>query len=195
MLRGFALKQTVVMGSPAIPASVGNQPPDSAERRRSKRFTVSALAEALEPRTSTRLNGRVSDLGMGGCYIDTVTPFPLGTSLLLNLTSQHHNVRAKANVVYAHSGMGMGLTFTEMTANQKANLTAWLGELNGETPKEPAASAANSTNFQEVKVPEPAAGAKSEGLRDALQELVALLGSKRVLSEDEVELLRGKLSE
>jgi len=156
---------------------------------------VSASAELLEPRTSTRLNGRVSDLGMGGCYIDTVSPFPVGTSLLLNLTSQNHNVRAKANVVYAHPGMGMGLAFAEITANQRENLSAWLRELNGETPKEPAASAAIASQAQQASVPEPQAGAKNAALRDVLQELVSLLGSKRVLGEDEVELLRGKLRE
>jgi PilZ domain len=195
MLRGFALKQTVVTGSAELPVSAANQPPDSAERRKSKRFAVSASAELLEPRTSTRLNGRVSDLGMGGCYIDTVTPFPLGTSLLLNLTSQNYNVRAKANVVYAHTGMGMGLAFTEITASQRENLAAWLAELNGETPKEPIASASIASKAREASVPEPQAGAKSAGLRDVLQELVSLLENKRVLSEDEVELLREKLRE
>jgi len=195
ILRGFVLKQIVDTRSVELPVSAATQAPDSAERRKSKRCAVSASAELLEPRTSTRLNGRVSDLGMGGCYIDTVSPFPVGTSLLLNLTSQNHNVRAKANVVYAHPGMGMGLAFAEITANQRENLSAWLRELNGETPKEPAASAAIASQAQQASVPEPQAGAKNAALRDVLQELVSLLGSKRVLGEDEVELLRGKLRE
>ena len=80
-----------------------NRLAESAERRKSGRFAVSASTEVLESRTSTRLNVRVSDLGMGACYIDTVSPVLAGTSLMLSLTSENHNVRAKADVV------GMGL--------------------------------------------------------------------------------------
>jgi PilZ domain-containing protein len=149
----------------------------------------------LELRTHARLSGRASDLGAGGCYVDTVTPFPVGTSLMLNLTSENHNVHAKANVVYAHTGMGMGLAFVEMSANQKENLSAWLRELDGELPKEQAASEANLPCLPEPPTPKPTASTKRAGVLDALQELVSLLGNKRVLTEEEVELLRDKMAE
>jgi hypothetical protein len=154
---------------------------------------VSASAEIFEPRTSTRLNGRVSDLGMGGCYVDTVTPFPVGTSLMLNLKSENHNIRAKANVVYAHTAMGMGLAFTEMTANQKENLSAWLRELNGEAPQVQKASEADVPLDEDAASREAGFGAKGAGVRDALEELVSLLEDKKVLSESEVKLLRDKI--
>lgn len=101
---------------------------------------------------------RASDLGAGGCYIDTVTPFPVGTSVVLNLASEHHNVHAMANVVYAHTGMGMGLAFAEMTPTQKANLSAWLCELSGESPKAAAPSEADMPYLQEATIREPVAG-------------------------------------
>jgi PilZ domain len=189
-------QQDLLVGSPGKPVSSTYQPAQGDERRKSERFAISATAEAQELRTRTHLSGRASDLGAGGCYIDTVTPFPVGTTLMLNLTSENHKVRAKANVVYARAGMGMGLTFTEMTANQRENLSTWLGELSGELPKEQTAAEADVPYLQEATIPEPMAGAKrSTGVLDALQELVSLLGNKRVLSEDEVELLRDKLSE
>jgi PilZ domain-containing protein len=193
-MRDLALKQTVITGSPAVALSGENQPLDRAERRKSKRFAVSASAEILELSTSTRLNGRVSDLGMGGCYIDTVSPFSVGTSLLVNLTSERHNVHARANVVYAHRRMGMGLAFTEMTANQKANLSAWLGELSGETAKTTSTFSAITSNGQERVVAKAGGGSESAGLRGAVYELVSLLEKKRVLSEEEVESLRERLS-
>lgn len=119
-------QQDLLVGTPAEPASGANKPVDSADRRKSARFAVSASADMLELRTRTRLSGRASDLGEGGCYVDTVTPFPAGTTVVLNLTSEHHKVHAMANVVYAHSGKGMGLAFAEMTPTQRGNLTAWL---------------------------------------------------------------------
>jgi hypothetical protein len=122
-------RQDLLVRSPAEPASRGNKPAESGERRKGMRFAVSASADILELRTHTRLSGRASDLGAGGCYIDTVTPFPIGTTVVLNLTSENHNVHAMANVVYAHTGMGMGLAFSEMTPTQQANLSSWLREL------------------------------------------------------------------
>lgn len=153
------LKQEhLLVGLPAESAASGNKPAESAEPRKGARFAVSASADMLELRTRTRLNGRTSDLGAGGCYIDTVTPFPVGTSVVLNLASEHHNVHAMANVVYAHTGMGMGLAFAEMTPTQKANLSAWLCELSGESPKAAAPSEADMPYLQEATIREPVAG-------------------------------------
>ena len=188
-------EQDLLVGSPGKPVSSTNQPAQGAERRKSGRFAVSASADILELRTRTRLSGRASDLGAGGCYIDTVSPFPVGTSLMLNLTSENHNVRAKANVVYSRIGMGMGLAFTEMTANQRENLSTWLRELSGELPEEQTAAEADMTYLQEATIQEPIAGSKATGVLEALQKLVSLLGNKRVLTEEEVELLRDKMAE
>jgi PilZ domain len=127
--RELVLKQQdLVVGPLMDPVSITNKPVQGGERRKDVRFSVSASAEMLEVRTRARLVSRASDLGTGGCYIDTMTPFPVGASLMLNLTSDKHNVHVKANVVYAQTGMGMGLAFTEITAKQRENLTAWLRE-------------------------------------------------------------------
>ena len=128
-------QQDLLIGSPGQPAPSRNNSLGAGDRRKSVRFAVSATADMLELSTRTRLSGRASDLGADGCYVDTVTPFPVGTSLMLTLTSENHHVQAKANVVYAHTGMGMSLAFAEMTANQKENLSVWLRELGGELPK------------------------------------------------------------
>jgi hypothetical protein len=147
----------------------------------------------LELRTHTQLTGRASDLGAGGCYIDTVTPFPVGTSLALNLTSENHHIRTKANVIYSHTGMGMGLAFTEMAANQREDLGAWLRELSGESLKERTPSEANVSYAREATAPKPTAGIKGTGVRDALQELVSLLRNRGLLTEVDAEVLREKM--
>lgn len=182
------MKQALLIGSPQGSAVGGGKSSDSAERRKTKRFAVSGSAELWESQTSTRLNGRVSDLGMGGCYIDTVSPFPVGTSLVIKLASGKHNVAAKGAVVYAQPGMGMGLVFTETNAEQKEKLSAWLSELSGESVEEQQ-SQADSPKL-EVRA-EPVI---RSGPVQALQELVSLLGNRGVLSESEVELLREKMT-
>jgi PilZ domain-containing protein len=189
------LKQQDLLAGTTEPPSEANKPADSTDRRKNVRFAVSASADMVELLTRTRLSGRASDLGVGGCYIDTVTPFPVGTSLVVNLTSEKHNVRAMAKVVYAPIGMGMGLAFAEMTPTQRGNLTSWLGELSGDIPKEQTASETDSPLVQEATIVETTSNAKRTGVLEALQELVSLLGTKKVLTEAEVELLRGKMSE
>jgi len=186
-------QQDLVVGPLLDPVSITKKPVQDGERRKEVRFSVSASAEMLELHTRTRLIGRASDLGTGGCYIDTVSPFPVGSSLMLNLTSAHHNVHVKANVVYAPAGMGMGLAFTEITPKQKENLTAWLRELNGEVPQPPPPEP-NMPYVQEVAIDEPKARAEDAGLLGALAELISLLRVKRILSDSEVEVLREKLS-
>lgn len=181
------MKQSLLVGSPSGSAIGASKPSDSAERRKNKRFAVSASAELLESQTSTRLNGRVSDLGVGGCYIDTVSPLPVGASLLIKLVSGNHSVAAKAAVIYAQVGMGMGLVFTEISADHKERLSAWLRELDGESCEEHPSQA----NAPEPSV--PCAAAEPAGLVQALQDLVSLLGNRGVLSESEVEVLREKM--
>ena len=126
-------QQDLIVGPLVDPAAVTKEPVQGDERRKDVRFSISASAEMLELSTRTRLTGRASDLGPGGCYIDTVSPFPIGASLMLTLTCENHNVHVKANVVYSRTGMGMGLAFIAMTAKQKENLTAWLRKLNWQT--------------------------------------------------------------
>jgi hypothetical protein len=194
------LKQgDLLAGTTAEPASDVNKPVDSTDRRKTVRFTVSASADMVELLTRTRLSGRASDLGVGGCYIDTMTPFPLDTSLVVNLTSENHSVRAMAKVVYSRIGMGMGLAFAEITPTQRGNLTSWLRELGGDIPKErpeeQTASERDPPLVQEAAIRETTANTQRTGVLEALQELVSLLGAKRVLTEAEVELLRDKMSE
>jgi hypothetical protein len=104
-----------------------------------------------------------------------------------------------ASVVYAHTGMGMGLAFAEMRPTQQANLSSWLRELAGEPPERETPSEipsqADMSSLQAATIRDPIANAKGVALLEALRELVSLLGNKRVLTEAEVELLRDKMDE
>ena len=62
----------------------------------------------------TRLSGRVSDLGRGGCYVDTINAFPVGADVKIRIVKDHASFVAQARVLYASSGIGMGLAFTKI---------------------------------------------------------------------------------
>ena len=81
------------------------------ERRRNLRFPFSATVEAVDNKSGTKVIGRTSDLSLGGCYIDSLSPFPVGTETKIRILRNNETFDAQAKVVYSMMGMGMGLAF------------------------------------------------------------------------------------
>ena len=79
--------------------------------------------------SGTVLAGRTSELGLGGCYVDSLNPFPEGTVVGLRILRDQGVFESKAKVVYCDPNFGMGLAFTEMTPDQRSVLEAWLTEI------------------------------------------------------------------
>ena len=161
-----------------------------AERRNSMRQAVSASAELIESRSRTRLAGRATDLSPGGCYVDTVSPFPVGTTVHLRLTSEGRMVQAQARVLYATSGMGMGLAFTNVDSKSAAILADWLRELSDE--QIPAPGVDNEAFYDSRAQGKPQA---ANSLHQIVEELLSLLARKHLLTESEARDLQKKLSD
>jgi hypothetical protein len=66
---------------------------------------------------------------MGGCYVDTMNPFPEGSLLEVQILRDQGVFEAKAKVVYCEPNFGMGLAFTEVTRQQRSVLEGWLAEI------------------------------------------------------------------
>ena len=158
----------------------GHPNAEQLERRANIRYPFTAAAEVLEPRSNTTVRGRSADLGPDGCYVDTMTPFPVGTPVKLRLTQENRTFECQAAEIYAHVGMGMGLAFTEIKPDQLTTLQDWLRQLSGElTP--PSDSAQAPTARQPLELKE----------RLVLNRLIGGLVRKRILTESEgVEILR-----
>jgi len=93
------------------------------------RHTVSAMAQVLELRSGTRVNMRVSDLSLGGCYIDSMTPLQIGTEIRLGLVKDKKIIEVNGTVIYSHPGLGMGVSFANATPQQRAEIEKWVSEL------------------------------------------------------------------
>jgi hypothetical protein len=100
-----------------------------AKRRSVRRCPLVASAEVSELGTGAQLKARTSELGLGGCYIDTLNPFPQGTLIQLRILRDNGLFETRAKVVYSDVRFGMGLAFTEMTRDQRSLLESWLAEL------------------------------------------------------------------
>ena len=99
------------------------------KQRAVRRCAFVASAEVTEPSSGTKLSARTSELGMGGCYIDALNPFPSGTIVHLRILRDQGIFETQAKVVYCHPSSGMGLAFTGITPDQQSLLETWLAEL------------------------------------------------------------------
>jgi len=104
----------------------------SSERRRYTRYPFTGTLEAVEPESETKIQGRTTDLSEGGCYVDTLNPFPAQTCVKVRLTKEGRSFESQAKVVYSAVGMGMGLQFEAIDPEQLVTLRKWLHELSGE---------------------------------------------------------------
>jgi len=107
----------------------GNRFLQPAKRRSVLRCALVASAEVIELASKAQLKARTSELGLGGCYIDTLNPFPQGTLVQLRILRDNGLFETQARVVYSDVRFGMGLAFTEMTDEQRSLLESWLAEL------------------------------------------------------------------
>ncbi len=170
----------VLPGPMPVESEVGNGP----ERRRAVRYPFTTAAEIIDLGSHARVAGRSSDLGLGGCYIDILSPFAVGSAVLVRLEREQKVFEAMAKVTYAQYSMGMGLEFTEVKPEHQAVLQAWLAELSGEAlPKfDVAAAGPESGNLSAVL-----------SLQQVLNELVSIMVRKKLINETEGAALLRKL--
>jgi hypothetical protein len=151
------------------------------DRRTHPRYAFTAAAEALDSQHRTRMNARTSDLGKGGCYVDTFSPFPLNTGVRIRITRDKAAFMADAKVVSSKVGMGMGLQFTSIEPQQMGVLEKWIGELSGTAPLEPA----GMTMLDEHGQTASKNGHAPKEAGYVLNELLLALMRKGVLTEEE----------
>jgi PilZ domain len=104
-------------------------PVNPMERRHNKRYTFRAEAKVVEMESGMTLPGRTADLSCGGCYVDTINPYPAGTMVNVKLENWDRSFEAQAKVVYAAMGLGMGLMFVAVDPKHRSTMEWWMAEL------------------------------------------------------------------
>ena len=75
---------------------------------------------------------RTTNLGVFGCYVYTVDPFPVGTKVSLRILHGGANFAAFGKVVSSKPGSGMGIAFAAAESSGQAILEKWLANLRTE---------------------------------------------------------------
>lgn len=69
---------------------------------------------------------RAETVGLGGLFLHTPNPLPLGTMIQLLFDLKAGEVRARAIVRYSSSGKGMGVQIVQMQPGDRARLYQFL---------------------------------------------------------------------
>jgi hypothetical protein len=130
---GFGVAVRLLPACDGAPPGVQGQAPRperarGTDRRLDLRVAFIAPVEVIDLRTGLRFQGKTSDLGSNGCYVDTLNPFPEGTGIKLRIYSGTERLEVRAVVSARYAGSGMGLAFRELTPAQRAILESWLCE-------------------------------------------------------------------
>jgi hypothetical protein len=78
------------------------------ENRRSPRFPFIAVAEITHTDSGEKLDSRVAELSLNGCYVDMLNTFPVGHEIVIKIFAESKCFKATARVIYAHPNLRHG---------------------------------------------------------------------------------------
>jgi hypothetical protein len=94
------------------------------ERRADSRLPV--LTDARIDRLTVV---RVTDVSARGAFVETLTPYPMGTVVTISLRLGSEQIEAAARIVFADPGVGMGVEYTQLTTAERHRIDAALHRL------------------------------------------------------------------
>jgi hypothetical protein len=96
-----------------------------AERRISPRIKAKVPMKFFAPGSDVPNRCAASDLGEAGCYIESMFPFPIGTTLEMTLQIDGP-LLAVGRVVTCDPQVGNGIEFTKMLPEDREQLRAYI---------------------------------------------------------------------
>ncbi|MGA9041142.1 MAG: PilZ domain-containing protein [Terriglobales bacterium] len=81
---------------------------------------------------------KLTDLSLGGCYLEMASPFPVRTRLVLSMRVAELEVEAEGMVRVMHPEVGMGVELTQHTTQQREQVEKFIQSLmnsNGALPE------------------------------------------------------------
>jgi len=146
------------------------------EVKESLKNWLRAAANTNEEHDDSVPHCKLTDLSLGGCYVETEAPFPEKSMIDLCLKTGEMEVHTEAMVRVVHPGHGMGVEFPSRTEEQRAqveNVINFLRSYPHNAPElfvSPRALVADQAQF--VAAEKPAESSADQELEDALLELL-----------------------
>jgi PilZ domain len=99
------------------------------DRRYAIRFPFAADVELIDMESGARVEGVTSDLSLGGCFVCTSKPLPIGTRIRITLTRKGQTIEALAVARILKPRIGMGIEFIDVEAPSHETLCRWLDQV------------------------------------------------------------------
>jgi len=95
-------------------------------RRRWPRHKISFPIELRDERINTPMRINATDVSGNGCYVETILPLPIGTSLRVDFYLENQHIKITAVIRTCDPGVGNGIEFTGMPLEGKQQFQAYL---------------------------------------------------------------------
>lgn len=104
---------------------------EAVERRQHKRYAVDAVAEVLVLDGTVLFRGRVRDISVAGCYVETEARLRLAAGTPVEMVFRVNDVvfRLAATSRMVRRGKGVGFMFSNLSARSREELEALIAEL------------------------------------------------------------------
>lgn len=109
-----------------VPATIPRAPDN---RRKFQRHKISFPLELKDERVNTPMRVNATDISGNGCYVESILPLPVGTSLKVDLWIDQEHIATSATIRTRDPGVGMGIEFTGLTEDSKRRFQAHLDQM------------------------------------------------------------------
>lgn len=99
---------------PVMSPSSGSEPWSGRERRQFVRHACRMAAQIVLQNGSLRMTATVTDISLGGCYVEMLSPLPVDTFVDIALSPGDATLQLSGRVRSSQPNFGMGVSFTGM---------------------------------------------------------------------------------
>ena len=116
--------------SSLLPKTDGFVPAVAKGQRRWERHKISMLVTLHNERSPVPLRVTATDLSASGCYVETLSPFPIGTSLIAEICFAGRTMTTRTFVRTCDPQVGMGVEFIGLHSEEQQRFQQYLQAMN-----------------------------------------------------------------
>jgi len=113
----------------ALGSTLSGKADPASQQRRSPRYPCQGSVQLREIHTGTSTWATFSDISLHGCYVEAAAGYASGSVLALTIEVNGFRLEAKGEVRGAYPGLGMGISFTEVSDKDRERLRALVRSL------------------------------------------------------------------
>ena len=98
------------------------------DRRVHPRFIFFADCVLTDAASDTH-NTRVTEISMGGCFVDLTAAIAPGTEVHIRVTKEERTFEAEGRVLYTVPSVGSGIVFVRVSPENQGLLEGWIKNL------------------------------------------------------------------